>query len=118
MIDGLPASTIVLGSGVYMGGQAPVRSGASLLQAGSRYVIARDRDELQVLGPVHVDATAVVARIPVADCEVSIEGGRLVVQGRPAISGLALAFSALAISRDLDLATVLSVSSPQVEGAP
>jgi hypothetical protein len=111
----LPLTTTTLGSGVYMGGRGPTRSGAGLLQAGSRYVIARDRDELQILGPVHIDAAKVVARIPLAECDVSTEGGHLMVQGRLANAGLTLAFSATAMARGLDLTTAFSVADPNAD---
>ena len=108
-------TTTTLGSGVYMGGRGPTRTGVSLLQAGSRYVIARDRDDLLVLGPVHIDATKVVARVPLAECDVSTEGGHLMVQGRLANAALTLAFSATALARDLDLTTALAVNDPPAE---
>ncbi len=118
VVDDLPPSTVVLGSGVYMGGQGPMRMKTSLLQAGGRYLLARDGGDLRILGPVHVDATKIVARIPVEECEVSLDDGRLLVQGRTPNIGLNLTFSAISIARDLDLSAAMAVNGQRAGEAP
>jgi hypothetical protein len=96
----------LLGSAVFIGGTAPTTT-RTRLEVGDRYGLARDGDELQILGPVTIDPERIVARIPLAGAQVELTADRLVVTGGDAARGAAVAFSALAVSRRIDLAAVL-----------
>ncbi len=92
----------ILGSGIFMGGTAP-------LQIGSRYFLARVGPELQALGPMHASPSTVAARIMLADTESTVVADRLLITGRNGGRGPTLAFSALAIEPEVDLAEQLRV---------
>ena len=97
----------LLGSAIFLGGSAPRSTNVVRLEVGDRYGLARDGDELQILGPVTMDPERIVARIPIAGAEVELIADRLVVQGGPTSRGLVVAFAGLATQRGLDVAAIL-----------
>ena len=97
----------LLGSAIYLGGSAPTATRVALLQVGDRYGLARDGDELQILGPVNLDPERIAARVPLVGAEIELAADRLVIRGGTASRGTALAFSGLATSRGIDLPAIL-----------
>jgi hypothetical protein len=106
----------LIGSGIYLGGTAPSSTKVARLEVGDRYGLARDGDELHILGPVTIDPERVVARVPIAGAEVELVADRLVVQGGPAARGLALAFANLSVARGTDVVAILRAPSEQATG--
>ncbi len=92
-----PSSTTptILGSGIFVGGSAA-------LQIGSRYFISRMGAEMQVLGPIHLNPTAVAARIVLADVEAKAVSDRLLIISREGGKST-LAFSAVSAQPGVDL---------------
>jgi hypothetical protein len=106
----------LLGSGIYLGGSAPGGTNVARLEVGDRYGLARDGDELQILGPVTFDPERIVARVPLEGTTVEVIADRLVIQGGPTARGTVLAFAGLAVSRRIDLAAVLRAPTGEVAG--
>jgi hypothetical protein len=106
----------LLGSGIYLGGSTSGGTHVSRLEVGDRYGLARDGDELLILGPVNVDPERVIARVPLGGAQVELVADRLVVQGGPTARGLVLAFASLAVSRRVDIVAALSAPSGEVAG--
>ena len=100
-------SAHLLGSAIYLGGSASTATRVALLQVGDRYGLARDGDELQVLGPVNVDPERIVARVPLVGAEIELAADRLIVHGGTRSRRTALAFSGLAVSSGIDLPAIL-----------
>jgi hypothetical protein len=94
--DRLQPGTQVVAVGVYIAGAGPIRAGVSLLQIGDRYGIARSADEIQVLGPVHLDPERILARIPASGLEASLEADRLLLRW-PSKGTASLAFGSVAL---------------------
>lgn len=95
------AALAILGSGVYVGGNRPI-------QAGNRYLLARVADELQILGPVHLDPGTVADRIPIHAIEAFAVEGRLVIGGRDAKTDVSMAFVSVSQASDVDIVAALS----------
>ncbi len=104
----------LLGSGIYLGGSAPTATRVARLDVGDRYGLARDGDELQILGPVHLDPKRIVARVPLTGTEVEVVGDRLVIHGGPTARGMVIAFASLSVSRRVDLAAALGPPSDEL----
>jgi hypothetical protein len=95
-----PAGAIqIVGSGVYMGGNRPI-------ETGNRYLLARAGGELQILGPVHLDAGHIADRLPVRDIEVFLLDGRLLIGSRNERKDVTMAFVAVSLDRGVDLESV------------
>ena len=90
-----PAIQIV-GSGVYMGGNRPI-------ETGSRYLLARVGSELQVLGPIHLNAGQVADRLPVGEIDVFVLDDRLLIGSRNGRDDATMAFVAVSLERGVDL---------------
>jgi hypothetical protein len=90
----------ILGSGVYVGGNRPI-------QAGSRYLLARVVDELQVLGPIHLDPGAVADRVPIESIEAFVIEGRLLIVGRDPETELSMAFVSVSQESGVDIVAAL-----------
>jgi hypothetical protein len=99
--DDAHAALAILGSGVYVGGNRPI-------QAGSRYLLARVGDELQLLGPIHLDPGAIADRVPLRSVEAFVLEGRLLIAGRDAKSDVSMAFVAVSQEREVDIVASLS----------
>ena len=93
----------ILGSGLFMGGNAS-------LQIGSRYLLAKVGPKLHLLGPIHVSPSAIAARVTLADAEATVLADRLVISGR-AGSELSLVFSNVLAEPGVDLEEQLVVQS-------
>ena len=93
--------------GIYLGGSAPTATRVARLDVGDRYGLARDGDELHILGPVTFDPKRIVARVPLTGADVELVGDRLVVHGGPTARGMVIAFASLSVSRRIDLAAAL-----------
>jgi hypothetical protein len=91
----------VLGSGVYIGGNRSI-------QPGNRYLLARVADELQILGPVHLDPGAVADRVPLGTIEAFRIEDRLVIGGRDGTSDVSMAFVAVSEGRGIDITVELA----------
>lgn len=104
----------LLGSGIYLGGSAPTATRVARLDVGDRYGLAREGDELQILGPVTFDPKRVVARVPLTGAEVEVVGDRLVVHGGPSARGTVIAFASLSVSRRIDLAAALGAPTDEL----
>jgi hypothetical protein len=85
-----------LGSGVFIGG-------SESLQIGSRYLLARVGSELHVLGPVHLDPTAIAVRVPLGSVQPTIVADGLFIAPAPSRHGPELAFGAVLLERGIDL---------------
>lgn len=85
----------ILGSGLFMGGNAS-------LQIGSRYLLAKVGPKLHLLGPIHISPSAIAARVTLADAEATVLADRLVITGR-AGSDLSLVFSGVVAAPGVDL---------------
>jgi hypothetical protein len=105
----------ILGSGIFLGGSAPSATNVVRLSVGDRYGLARDGDELQILGPVNIDEERIVARLPIAGADVELTADRLVVQGGPAARGMVVAFAGLAFQRGIDVAAILRAPTDRAE---
>ena len=103
----------IVGSAIFLGGSAPSGTNVVRLAVGDRYGLARDGDELQVLGPVTVDPERIVARIPILGAEVELTEDRLVVQGGPSGRGTMLAFTGLSVQRGTDVVGILRTPSDE-----
>jgi hypothetical protein len=91
----------ILGSGIFMGGNAA-------LQIGSRYLLTRVGNKLHLLGPIHISPSAVAARVTLANADVAVLSDRLLITGR-AGSDLSLAFSSVVAEPGVDLEQQLLV---------
>ncbi len=94
------AQLAILGSGVYVGGNRPI-------QAGSRYLLARVVDELQVLGPTHLDPGAIADRVPIESIEAFVIEGRLLIVGRDSETELSMAFVSVSQESGVDIVATL-----------
>jgi hypothetical protein len=103
----------IVGSAIFLGGRGPSSTNVVRLAVGDRYGLARDGDELQVLGPVTVDPERIVARIPIRGAEVELSEDRLVVQGGPSGRGTMLAFTGLSVQRGTDVVGILRTPSDE-----
>jgi hypothetical protein len=112
--DHVAPSAQLIGSGIYLGGSAPSGTNVARLDVGDRYGLARDGDELQILGPVTFDPERIVARVPLAGAEVERIADRLVVHGGVAARGLAVAFAGIAVGPGIDPVAILSAPTGQV----
>jgi hypothetical protein len=92
----------ILGSGIFMGGSAP-------LQIGSRYLLARVGSELQALGPMHMSPSAVAARVPLAGTETTVVADRVLITGTNGGRGPTLAFASVAAEPGVDFTERLKV---------
>jgi hypothetical protein len=92
----LRPGTQVVAVGVYIAGAGSIRAGVSLLQIGDRYGIARSANEIQILGPVHLDPERILARIPASGLEATLDADRLLLRW-PSEGTASLAFSAVAL---------------------
>jgi hypothetical protein len=101
--SGGPADAI-LGSGIFMGGTAP-------LQIGSRYLLARVGTELQALGPTHVNPSAVAARVRLVGAETTVVADSLVVARTSGDGSPMLSFASVVAGPGVDLAERLKVRS-------
>jgi hypothetical protein len=90
----------ILGSGVYVGGNRR-------LQAGNRYLLARIADELQLLGPVHLDPTTIADRIPIAAIEAFVLDEQLIIESRDPATEISMSFVAVSLQRGLDIQAAL-----------
>ena len=99
--DAVGTPLAVLGSGVYIGGNRSI-------QPGNRYLLARVADELQILGPVHLDPGAVADRVPLATIEAFRIEDRLVIGGRDGTSDVSMAFVAVSEGRGIDITVELA----------
>ena len=95
------STVAILGSAIFMGGNAA-------LQIGSRYLLARVGTKLHLLGPIHISPSAVAARVTLADVEVAVLSDRLLITGRGG-SEVSLAFSSVAAEPGVDLEQQLLV---------
>ena len=86
----------ILGSGIFVGGNAQ-------LQIGSRYFLARVGPEMQALGPIHISPSNVAARIKIADTQATLIADRLLITGLDGERGPTLAFSAVSAEYGVDL---------------
>ena len=91
----------ILGSGIFMGGNAS-------LQIGSRYLLAKVGPKLHLLGPIHVSPSAIAARVTLADAEATVLADRLLITGRGG-SELSLVFSSVVAEPGVDLEEQLVV---------
>jgi len=105
----------LLGSGIFLGGSAASATNVVRLSVGDRYGLARDGNELQILGPVTIDPERIVARLPLAGADIELAADRLVVQGGPSARGMVVAFAGLALSREIDVAAVLGGTGDRAE---
>jgi hypothetical protein len=85
----------ILGSGLFMGGNAS-------LQIGSRYLLAKVGPKLHLLGPIHISPSAIAARVSLADAEAMVLADRLVITGRSG-SDMSLVFSGVVAEPGVDL---------------
>jgi hypothetical protein len=100
------SSTVeILGSGIFMGGNAS-------LQIGSRYLLARVGPKLHLLGPIHISPSAIAARVTLADAVATVLADRLLITGR-AGSELSLVFSNVVAEPGVDLEEQLVVPTTQ-----
>ena len=102
---GEPASDAIaiLGSGVYAGGNRRI-------EPGNRYLLARVVDELQILGPVHLDPAAIADRIPIAAIEAFVLEERLIIESRDKRTDISMSFVAVSLQRGIDIQAVLGTS--------
>jgi hypothetical protein len=86
---------VILGSGIFMGGNAS-------LQIGSRYLLAKVGPTLHLLGPIHISPSAIAARVTLADAEATLLADRLLIT---ALSGseLSFVFSSVVAEPGVDL---------------
>lgn len=81
-------AVVMLGSGIYLGG-------TEALLPGAFYVLARQGTRLQVLGPLHVSPNRLQVEADLADLDVSVVDGRLLINARePTSRRFVLAFQA------------------------
>ncbi|MEO5939833.1 MAG: hypothetical protein ABIQ76_03000 [Candidatus Limnocylindrales bacterium] len=98
-----------LGSGVYVGGNRR-------MQTGNRYLLARDVEELQILGPVHLDPATIADRVPLAAIEAFFLEERLIIGSRDSSTDIAMAFVALSLQQGMDI--VAALGSPRSAAPP
>lgn len=96
----------ILGSGVYVGGNRR-------MQTGNRYLLARVVDELQILGPVHLDPATIADRVPLAAIEAFVLEERLIIGSRDSSTEIAMAFVSLSLQQGMDI--VAALGSPRTE---
>jgi hypothetical protein len=101
--DAEGATLAILGSGVYVGGNRPIH-------VGNRYLLARVADELQILGPVHLDPGAVADRVSLRAVEAFVLEGRLMIGSRDARTDISMAFVAVSQEREVDIVAALGTS--------
>jgi hypothetical protein len=96
--DGEPPSDAIalLGSGVYVGGNRR-------FQTGNRYLLARVLDELQILGPVHLDPAAIADRMPLEAIEAFVLEEQLIIEGRDKRTDISMSFVAVSLQPGVDI---------------
>ena len=82
-----------------MGGNRPI-------ETGSRYLLARVGDELQVLGPLHLNPGQVADRLTLGNIDAFLVDGRLLVGGRNGREDVTMAFVSVSLERGVDLETM------------
>ena len=93
----------ILGRGVYAGGNRR-------LEPGNRYLLARVVDELQILGPVHMDPAAIADRIPLVAIEAFVLEERLIIESRDGRADISMSFVAVSLQHGVDIQAALGAS--------
>jgi hypothetical protein len=104
-VAGEPAidAVAILGSGVYAGGNRR-------LEPGNRYLLARVVDELQILGPVHLDPASIADRVPLAAIDAFVLEERLIIESRDGRADISMSFVAVSLQQGVDIQAALGTS--------